>query len=298
MKSKKTRFLFIVLFLAGTWLTAGAQIRVVASTTDLAEFVAAVGGDKVEVDHIVGGTQNPHYIEIKPSYMMKLRSADIFFVIGMRFEIWQQQVIDGSRNSDLLVVDCSENIVKLEVPVTRVDPRMGDVHPYGNPHYWLDPSNVPVMLGTIVRALSSVSPMDEQYFRANAERYAAEVEARMTDWTRRMLAHKGKRIVTYHTTFTYFVDRFGLSVAGYVEPKPGIPPTPLHISELISTMRDHGIDVIGVEQYYELNVPTTVAEAVGGSVVRLVSSIGGTDDTNSYIQLIEHNIAELERALR
>ena len=279
-------------------IDADAQIKVVTSTSDLAEFVEAVGGEKVSVDFIVRGTQNPHYIEIKPSYMLKLKSAELFFVIGMRFEIWSQQVIDGSRNSDLRVVDCSEGIEKLEVPATRVDPRMGDVHPFGNPHYWLDPVNIPVILSTIVSSLSEVSPADKEYFRANADRYAATVREQMVQWEQRMRPFAGKRIVTYHTTFTYFVKRFGLSIAGYVEPKPGIPPTPVHVTELIETMRKHGISIIGVEQYYELSVPSSVANAVDGTVIRLVSSVGGTDDVTSYVSLIEHNIREFEHAFQ
>jgi len=277
---------------------AVSQIRIVTSTTDLAEFVSAVGGKKVEVDFIVRGTQNPHYIEIKPSYMLKLRSADLFFIVGMGFEIWYKQVIDGSRNSDLRVIDCSEGIARLEVPSTRIDPRMGDVHPYGNPHYWLDPLNVKVILGTIVGALTSIAPADSVFFRQNAEEYIAAVESRLPGWQKRMQPFAGREIVTYHTTFTYFVRRFGLTVAGYVEPKPGIPPTPLHITQLITAMRERSIGTIGVEQYYELNVPRTVASAVNGTVIRLISSVGGIEDAQSYITLIEHNIAELERTIR
>jgi ABC-type Zn uptake system ZnuABC Zn-binding protein ZnuA len=228
--------------------------------------------------------------------MMQVRRADVFFLIGMRFELWSQQIIDGSRNADLTVVDCSDGIQKLEVPTGRVDARHGDVHPYGNPHYWLDPSNVPVILNTIVRSLSRLSPRDAAAFESNARSYTVVLLAKLSGWKRRMKPFEGKEIVTYHTTFSYFVHRFGIAVAGYIEPKPGIPPTPVHISDLMNLMRKHGITVIGLEQYFEESVPNAVASAVDGTVIRLVSSVGGSEDATSYIALIEHNIRELEIA--
>ena len=275
-----------------------AQIRVVTSLSDLADFVSTVGGDRVEVDHLVRGNQNPHYIEVKPSYMLKLKRAKVFFTVGMQLELWGSQIIDGSRNPDLLVVDCSRDIHKLEVPTTRLDASAGDVHPFGNPHYWLDPDNVGTILEEIVEALSKVSPGDEAFFRANMNSYLERLKKKMDEWTKMMEPVQGRKFVTYHSSFSYFAKRFGLVVAGYIEPKPGIPPTPSHVAELIEKMRRGGIRVIGVEQYFEDSTPRRIAEAVNGTAVRLATSVGGVDGTDDYISLIDYDVRTLVKALK
>lgn len=263
-----------------------ANLKVVASTSDLAEFTKIVGGNKVDVDFIVRGTQNPHFIEVKPSYMMKLKSAQAFVMIGMQLELWAPQIIDGSRNSNLLIIDCSKNIEKLEVPAGKVDASQGDVHPAGNPHYWLDPENVPVILSTIVDGLSQLSPADKNEFQANADAYIKVLAGKMAEWKKILAPFKNAKIITYHTSFSYFNHRFDLQVAGYVEPKPGIPPTPTHATELIQTMKQGNIKVIGLEQFYEDATPASIARAVGGNVVRLCTSIGGMNGTDTYLSLI------------
>lgn len=162
-----------------------AQVRVVASTTDLADFASVLGGDAVLVDHIVRGSQNPHFIEVKPSYMLKLKSADIFLIVGLELELWAPQIIDGSRNPDLIVVDCSRNIERLEVPTARVDKSMGDLHPNGNPHYWLDPENVRTILQTIYEAFVRVDPEHAALFKSNMEEYLKVIEAKTKEWAER-----------------------------------------------------------------------------------------------------------------
>ncbi len=160
---------FVLMLLAAGGMPAHATINVVTTLPDLADFVRIAGGDLVQVDNIVRGDQNPHYIEVKPSYMMKLRRAQIFFMVGMDLEKWAQQIIDGSRNASLEVVDLSQKITKLEVP-TRLDASEGDVHRFGNPHYWLDPRNVPVIMEEIVTALSQASPADAPTFKVERGR--------------------------------------------------------------------------------------------------------------------------------
>jgi ABC-type Zn uptake system ZnuABC Zn-binding protein ZnuA len=280
-------------------VTAGrSQIRVVTSLSDLADFAKEVGGDRVEVDHLVRGAQNPHYIEVKPSYMLKLKRAQIFFIIGMQLELWAPQIIDGSRNPDLLVVDCSRNIQKLEVPTTRLDASAGDVHPFGNPHYWLDPENVGTILEEMVEALSSVSPGDETYFRANMQSYLDRLKEKTSEWIKITEPIRGRQFVSYHSSFSYFAKRFGLTVAGYVEPKPGIPPTPSHVAELIEAMRRGKIRVIGVEQYFEDSTPRRIAQAVDGVAVRLGTSVGGVEGADDYIGLMEYDVRTLAKALK
>lgn len=287
---------FLVLLIILSYIDVSAKIKVVTSTPDLADFAGVVGGDKVDVSFIVRGTQNPHYIEVKPSYMMKLKSADIFIIIGLQLEIWYQQIVDGSRNAKLLIIDCSKNIEKLEVPTFKVDASYGDVHPFGNPHYWLDPENVIIILQEILAGFASISPSDLDYFKVNMDNYLKKLETKMGEWKKLSEPFNGRQFVTYHTSFSYFVNRFGFSVAGYVEPKPGIPPTPSHTIELITLMRNAGIKVIGLEPFYDDSVPKKIAESTGAQLVTLPTSVGGVPDARDYISLIDYNIRTLINA--
>ncbi len=292
------QFAFALLFAAVFSGFGYAKAKVVTSISDLAEFTKAIGGDRVEVDHLIRGPQNPHYIDVKPSYMLKLKSADLFIVVGMQLELWAPQIIDGSRNSNLIIVDCSKRIQKLEVPTGKVDASQGDIHPFGNPHYWLDPENVGPIMEEIFENLVKVSPGDQAYFKGNMESYLKVLEQRLVGWKTIMEPLKGSKIVTYHTSFSYFAKRFGLSVVGYVEPKPGIPPSPSHTAELIEMMRRGSVKVIGLEQYFEDNTPNRIAVSTGAKVVRLSTSVGGLEGTETYLDLIDHNVRQLAGALK
>jgi ABC-type Zn uptake system ZnuABC Zn-binding protein ZnuA len=287
----------MVLLVALCPFTSGATIRVVTTLPDLANFVQEVGGDRVKVDFIVRGDQNPHFVEVKPSYMMKLKSADLFFMIGMDLELWAPQIIDGSRNASLKVVDLSKNIQKLEVP-GKVDASMGDVHRYGNPHYWLDPRNVRMMVQDIVAALSAVSPADAQLFRANAEGYLKRLDVSIREWEQIMRPFAGAKILTFHTSWSYFAQWLNLTVAGQVEPKPGIQPTPGHTSELMQLVRSAGIKAIVVEPFYDPTAAEQIARSGNARVVRLATSSGGVDEAKDYISLMGYDVRTLAEALR
>ena len=291
------RQLAMVLLVALCPLASGATIRVVTTLPDLANFVQEVGGDRVKVDFIVRGDQNPHFVEVKPSYMMKLKSADLFFLIGMDLELWAPQIIDGSRNASLTVVDLSKNIQKLEVP-GKVDASMGDVHRYGNPHYWLDPRNVRMMVQDIVAALSAVSPADAQLFRANAEGYLKRLDVSIREWEQIMRPFAGAKILTFHTSWSYFAQWLNLTVAGQVEPKPGIQPTPGHTSELMQLVRSAGIKAIVVEPFYDPTAAEQIARSGNARVVRLATSSGGVDEAKDYISLMGYDVRTLAEALR
>ncbi|MBP1691266.1 MAG: troA [Bacteroidetes bacterium] len=276
---------------------AGAAVKVVTSLPDLADLVRHVGGDRVVVDNIVRSDQNPHALEVKPSYMMKLRSADLFFIVGMDLELWAQQIVDGSRNDALRVVDLSRRIHKLEIPA-RVDASMGDVHRLGNPHYWLDPRNVRTMVEDIVSALAGISPSDEIYFRANAEAFLKQLEQKIAQWEVTMRPFAGRSIITFHKSWSYFAAWLGLTVADQVEPKPGIAPSPGHTVELIAQVRQAGIKVIIVEPFYDASAAEQIARTTGATVLRLPTSSGGAGEPPNYIGLMEHNIAALAGALK
>jgi ABC-type Zn uptake system ZnuABC Zn-binding protein ZnuA len=274
-----------------------ATVRAVTSLPDLADFVKQIGGDRVNVDFIARGDQNPHFIEVKPSYMMKLKSADVFFTIGMELELWAQQLIDGSRNSSLNVVDLSQGIQKLEVPA-RVDASQGDVHRFGNPHYWLDPRNVRVIVGEIVAALSKASPSDERIFQTNADAYLRTLEGNIVQWQELMKPFAGSKIITFHRSWSYFANWLGLEVTDQVEPKPGIPPSPSHTIELITKIRQLKIKAIVVEPFYDTSAPEQLARSTGARVLSLATSVGGVPEATSYIALIDYNVKTLAAALR
>lgn len=279
-------------------LRSESAVRVVTSTSDLEDIVRNVGGEKVTVSSIVAGDRNPHYVEVKPSYMMKLRSADLFFLVGLDLEIWAQQIVDGSRNSALAVVDLSRGVRKLDIPSRTLDASEGDVHRFGNPHYWLDPRNIPVIVESIVAALSRVSPGDEQYFRANAERYTRELNTRIAAWEKTLKPVAGKRILTFHKSWTYFAEWAGIVVAGQVEPKPGVPPSPSHTAEMVRLARSAGITVIIVEPFYDASAAEQIARSSGAAVLRLPTSVGGVREATDYLSLMEYNVRTLAGALR
>jgi len=283
--------------LAGLVMTGSATIRVVTSLPDLADITQRIGGDRVKVDCIVRGDQNPHFIEVKPSYMMKLRSADIFLTIGMELELWAPQLVDGSRNAALRVVDLSRGVEKLEVP-SRVDASEGDVHRFGNPHYWLDPRNMRVLCGEIVAALAEVAPADENAFRANADAWLRILDGKIAEWEQTMKPLAGMKVITFHKSWSYFARWLGLAIVDQVEPKPGIQPSPSHTAELIREIRQGGIKVIIVEPFYDLSAPEKLAESTGASVLRLATSVGGVPEATDYLTLMDYNVKMLHAALR
>lgn len=291
------RPLFLLIAASVTAATACATVRVVTSLPDLADLTVQIGGDRVTVDHIVRGDQNPHFVDVKPSYMMRLKSADIFFQIGMDLELWAPQIIDGSRNRTLAVIDLSKGVEKLEIP-NRVDASQGDVHPFGNPHYWLDPRNMHAVVEEMVVALSQVSPGDEAFFRANAVAYLKILDEKIAGWQSAMKPFAGTKIVTFHRSWSYFARWLGLTVADYVEPKPGIPPSPSHTTELIQLVRSSGIKAILVEPFYDTTAADQIARGTEARVLRLSTSVGGVAAATDYIRLMDYNITTLVSALR
>jgi ABC-type Zn uptake system ZnuABC Zn-binding protein ZnuA len=290
------RFLILLAMVAAV-NAADAKVKVVTSLSDLADITQNIGGERVQVDYIVRGNQNPHFVEVKPSYMLKLKSADIFFIVGMDLEMWAPQIVDGSRNSSLQVVDLSKSIQKLEVP-NRVDASQGDVHRYGNPHYWLDPRNVQALAEEIITALAKTSPDDEAYFRANAEAFLRRLEAKVAEWEAAMKPFGGSKIVTFHKSWTYFANWLGVVIAEQVEPKPGIPPSPSHTAKLIQLVREANIKVIAVEPFYEASAAERIAGATGAKVIRLTTSVGGVEAAKDYVSMMDYNVATLASALR
>lgn len=286
-------FSMILLCAGGAFST----VRIVTSLPDLADLARNIGGDRVTVDYIVQGNQNPHFIEVKPSYMMKLKKADLFMIVGMDLEMWAPQIIDGSRNSALKVVDLSRDIQKQEVPA-RLDASQGDVHRYGNPHYWLDPRNVRTVVEEMLTAMVEVSPGDEQFFRANAAAFLTKVDGKIAEWEATMKPFAGSRIVTFHKSWGYFAHWLGIVVADQVEPKPGIQPSPSHTAELIKLVREGNIKAIVVEPFYDTSAAEQIARSTSAKVLRLVTSVGGVEDARDYVTMMDYNIRTLAAAFK
>lgn len=283
----------IILSIIFTASLSPAEIKVVATTPSIYDLVKEVGGEKVKADYLCRGDQDPHFLEVMPSYMLKLRKADIVMEIGLDIEKWLPQLIDGSRNSDLKLIDLSANIEKKEIPTRKPDASQGDIHPYGNPHYWLDPENAKIMAQEIYDALSNESPGNAAYFKKNLDDYNSMLDKKIAEWEKEMEKLKGKPIVTFHASWIYFADRFGLRVVGHVEPKPGIPPTPSHNAELIQILKSSGAKVILMENFYSDNAPNQISKITGATVVKVPVEPYGAANINTYIQMMDNIINQL-----
>ena len=283
---------------------ASAALKVVATTADLAAITSEVGGTKVQVDALAKGYQDPHFVEPKPSFILLVSRADLLVLVGRELEIgWLPPLINSSRNSKIQAgasgyLDASQNVKILEIPTGQITRAMGDVHPAGNPHYWLDPGNGRRIAATIRDKLSELSPADKAYFAQRYSDFDVRLAAAEKKWDAAMLPYKGTKIVTYHRSWPNFVDRFGLEVIGYVEPKPGIPPSPAHTLELIDEMKRQGVKLIAVEPYFDLKTPQAVATQVGGKVLVLAPSVGGTKEVTDYIGLFDYDVNLMVTALK
>ena len=285
--------LLIIIFPFLISLNGFAEIKVVTTTTVIADIVKNIGGDKVTVEYLCRGDQDPHFLEVLPSYMLKLRKADIVFKIGLDLEKWLPQLIDGSRNDNLKLIDLSVNIPKKEIPTTKVDASQGDVHPFGNPHYWLDPENAKIMADEIYHALVDFSLQDADYFKKNLDNFKKSIDSKLNEWTTKISGIKQKNIITFHKSWTYFTDRFGLNVIGNVEPKPGIPPTPSHDAELIQQIKKGKIKIILMENYYSDSAPNHISESTGVKVVKVPNAVFGIEGIDSYIKLIDYIVNQI-----
>jgi ABC-type Zn uptake system ZnuABC Zn-binding protein ZnuA len=283
---------------------AQAAIKVVATTEDLAALTREVGGDRVKVEAIARGYQDPHFVEAKPSHILKLNAAQLLVAVGRELEIgWLPPLVTQSRNLRIQqgaegYLDASLTARILEIPTGQITRAMGDVHPLGNPHYWLDPGNGRLVAHAIQTMLAKLSPSDTGYF---AERYAdfdrrlAEAEKR---WDAMMAPFKGSKVVTYHRSWPNFCERFGLDVIGYVEPRPGIPPSPSHTLDLIQEMNRQGVKILIVEPYFDLRTPNSIGRATGARVLVLAPSVGGEKEITDYIKLFDYDLALLVTAIR
>jgi zinc/manganese transport system substrate-binding protein len=283
---------------------AASKLKIVTSTTDLAEFAAEVGGDRVEVESIARGYQDPHYVEAKPSFVLKLHRADLLIAVGLQLEIgWLPRLITQCGNPAVQVgakgyLDASQFAEILEIPTGVVTRAMGDVHPFGNPHYWLDPENGRRIARGIALKLAEMRPEDSAYFEERFQGFSQRLDEAQKAWDAEMKPFRGRKVVTYHRSWPNLTKRFGLEVVGEIEPRPGIPPGPRHTVEIIQMMKRDNVKVILVEPYFDLKTPNAVARETGAQVVVLLPSVGGEKEATDYFKLFDYDIALLTRAFQ
>jgi ABC-type Zn uptake system ZnuABC Zn-binding protein ZnuA len=283
---------------------AGAEnkLNIITATTDLAALAQEIGGDKVDAESIARGYQDPHFVEAKPSFLLKLRHADLLIVVGLELEIgWLPPLISQSTNPKIQVgapgyFDASRFARILEIPTGVVTRAEGDVHPLGNPHYWLDPDNGLRIAKGIQTKLSEMRPNDATYFAQRYDSFEQRLKQAEQKWIAEMKPYAGRKVVTYHRSWPNFSEHFGLDVVGYVEPRPGIPPSPQHTVELIGMMRRDSVKIIVVEPYFDLKTPNAIARDTGAQVVVLMPSVGGEKEITDYFKLFDYDIAKLKQA--
>jgi zinc/manganese transport system substrate-binding protein len=319
MKTRTTRR-WIVAFTAlgsavapATALAAGGErsasraapaLNVVTSTTDLYDIARTVGGSRISAVHISQGYQDPHFVDAKPSFILQLRKADVFAFVGLDLEVgWMNLLLDGARNQKIRMggpgyLDVSQAIPVLDVARGNVDRSQGDVHPRGNPHYWLDPENGRRIARLFRDKFVQLDPAGRaQYDRGFAD-FTAKLNAAERSWAPLVARIKGKPVVAYHTSWRYFAEYTGMNIVGFMEPKPGVPPSPSHLLGLVRTMRQTGAKLIIMEPFYDRRTVDVVAKQTGAKVLVLPPSVGGLKGLNDYVQLMTHDITQVANALQ
>ncbi|HYA88879.1 MAG TPA: metal ABC transporter substrate-binding protein [Nitrospirota bacterium] len=306
MKSKLFNVMAIIA-LTGTlcgWATPAhaAKIRIVTTLTDLADFSRAVGGDLVDVHSLATGVEDTHGVPMKPSFVPLMNRADLLILIGLDCEhAFLPALLEASKNPNIQkgtpgYVDCSRNIFPLDVP-RSTDHYQGDVHPYGNPHYMLDPVLAKTAIENIYNALVAFAPRHEAEFTHNRDMYIARLNAKIAEWTTEAKQLKGVKFVSYHEHWPYFAERFGLDYFGTIELKPGIDPTPRHIEELIKSMKAEHVPLVVREPQFPEKVPKTIAEQTGATMITLPIMPGGVPMTETYIKMMDYIIHTMVTAM-
>jgi zinc/manganese transport system substrate-binding protein len=301
------RRLRVALVLAMAVLTsvvhAADKIRVVTTIPDLKALTEAVSGDLAVVDSLTRGTQNAHEAEIRPTMMLKLRRADLLVENGLELDSWVDVAVQGANNGRVVRggpgrLDASRNVPVLEVPTGRVDRSLGDVHPQGNPHYTIDPGLAPVITQNILEGLARIAPPHRATFEKNRAAFLARLDADMAKWTKAMEPLRGAKVVTYHPDFIYFLTRFGLVQVGALEDRPGIPPSPSHLAQLIRRMKDERVKAVLVEPWNDQKLAARVAQEAGVRPVVIAPSVGAVKGAETYFAAIDYNVRTLVEALR
>jgi zinc/manganese transport system substrate-binding protein len=300
----KKLLLFFVLLIAAQPVFAQSKLNVIATTEDLAAIAREVGGDRINIEALARGYQDPHFVEAKPSFILKLQKADVLIAVGRELEIgWLPPLVQQSRNGRIQpgaegYLDASLNAQILEIPTGQITRAMGDVHPQGNPHYWLDPENGKRIGKSVADKFSQLRPNDRAAFEQRYADFATRLDAAEKRWLAAMAPYKGMKVVTYHRSFPNFAERFGLEIVGYVEPRPGIPPTPQHTLDLINEMKRQNVKLVMVEPYFDLKTPNAIGRETGAAVLVVPPSVGGVKEVTDYFKLFDYDVNLVVEAIK
>ena len=299
----KLKSLAAIVALFAFTLLVQAKLTVVATTADLGSIAREIGGDRVEITTLAKPTEDPHFVDPKPSFIIKLNRADALLEGGAELEIgWLTPLLEGARNRKLALgqpgrVICSKGVEMLEVP-TVLDRAQGDIHAAGNPHYLTDPANAKIVASNLAAAFAQLDAGSKDFFQANLKRFITQLDTKLAEWQKALAPYQGRRIVAYHNSWPYFAKRFGVKVDLFLEPKPGIPPSPAHLAGVIAKMKADKIGVVFVEPQLSRRTAENVARNTGGAVVEVSHFPGGVKGTEAgYLALMDHIVNSLAKAL-
>ena len=278
------------------------KIQVVATTPDLAALAREIGGTAVEVKALAKPTEDPHFVDAKPSHIVTLNRADVLIDGGAELEMgWLPPLVESARNDKIASgapgrIVASHGVAMLEVPTT-FDRAKGDVHSLGNPHFLLDPVRVKVVVAEIAKHLAQVDPASAALFAANRKKFDATLDSKLAEWHKTLAPFRGAKIVAYHKDFVYLADQFGLTIIAELEPKPGIAPSPAHLAKVIGEIKANRVQVILVQPYQNRRTAETVARQAGTAVLDVAQQPGAVQGTDTYFTLMDTIIGTLAKAL-
>lgn len=293
----------MVLLAALSAPAAAAPLTVVTTTPDLAAIAKEVGKDRIEVTSMASGVQDPHFLDPRPSFLVKLNRADLLIEGGLGLELgWLPTLLASARNPRLRAgepgrLNASDGVEVLGLPTGPVDRSQGDVHGRGNPHFLMDPMNGAMAADTIAQRLCGLDAGECASFQANARAFRGRIETALVTWTTTMAPYRGAKVIVYHDSWRYFTKRFGLTTVGYVEPKPGVPPPPSHVSALTDLIKREQVPVILMEPYHDRSIPDLLARQTGVRVVVLAPTVGGTPGAEDYLALFDTDVARVAEAI-
>jgi zinc/manganese transport system substrate-binding protein len=274
-----------------------APLRVVTTTTDLSAIATAIGGDKIEVEALVPGGFNADFYQPRPSDLFKIHRARLFIEIGLGLEEWARDLVNEANNSNLIKAQVSVGVPLLDVPKGRVDYSFGDIHPYGNPHYQLDPEDGRIMAQNIFNALSYADPADKEYFAANLKTFDDHLTDAEKKWNAEMAPFAGAKFIPYHESWSYFARAYKLGIPTTIEAKPGFVPSPARVEEVIKIAKREKVRLIVTEPYYDVSVARLVAEQAGIPYLNLTIDVGGNPEQKDYISMIDYIVSQFVKAL-
>lgn len=291
-----------LVILPGTWAPPVKKLNVVATTPDLAALAREIGGDAIQVTAMAKPTEDAHFVDAKPSFLVALNRADVLIEGGAELELgWLPPLLDNARNSKIAVgspgrIVASQGIRLVEIP-TSFDRSRGDVHALGNPHYLIDPLNARIVATQIAGHLSQLDPANAATYKANLDRFNQTLDTKLADWRRQLDPYKGAKIVTYHKDFVYLASRFNLDIIAELEPKPGIAPSPAHVAEVIGAMKAAHARVIIVQPFQNRRTAETVARQTDGLVLDISQQPGAMPNTDSYFGLMDYVVRTIASGL-